>query len=369
MPRPAVWLLAALLALPTGCGGRLTAQELPPLDGSAWLNTAKPLAWKDLKGKVVLLDFWTLCCINCIHVMPDLAKLEAKYPNQLVVIGVHSPKFDNEKDTASIKKAVLRYELAHPVLNDSERKVWDGFGVRSWPSLVLIDPEGKPVGQLSGEGNYEILDQEIGKLVAKHRANKTLDETPRPFELERDKLPATPLAFPGKLLADEGANRLYIADSTHHRIVVTDLTGAAKKVIGAGRPGFKDGPYAEAEFNDPQGLALDGHTLYVADRKNHALRAVDLRNSTVSTLAGTGKQSGFDVRRAGGPVPAQGDQPEQPVGRAQGRRVAVHCDGRPPPDLEAGPGRPRRSPRSPATAGKTCGTARRSGPSSPSRAG
>lgn len=305
MPHPIAWTLTAVLAVaPVGCG-RAVAEELPPLEGTAWLNTDKPLTWKDLKGKVVLLDFWTLCCINCIHVMPDLAKLEAKYPNQLVVIGIHSPKFDNEKDTASIRKAVLRYELAHPVLNDSDRKTWDAFGINSWPSLVLIDPEGRPVGKVSGEGHHDLLDQEIGKLVQKHRANKTLDENPRHFVLERDKVPAGPLAFPGKLLADAGANRLYIADSTHHRIVVTDLQGNAKAVIGTGQPGLKDGSYADAQFNDPQGLALDGHTLYVADRKNHVLRAVDLRKSTVSTIAGTGQQAGFEARRADTPLPAK----------------------------------------------------------------
>ncbi len=264
----------------------------PSLDGGvAWIKTAGPLSLKDLKGKVVLLDFWTLCCINCIHIMPDLAKLEKKYPNQLVVIGVHSPKFDNEKDTKSIRKAVLRYELAHPVVNDADRKIWERYGVQSWPTLVLIDPEGKLVGVAQGEGNYDVLDRAIGKLVETHKAKKTLDERPVRFDLVRYREKGdTPLFFPGKVLADGPGKRLFIADSTHHRIVVTDLSGKKLAIAGTGSPGRKDGSFAEAQFDDPQGMALDGETLYVADRKNHCIRALDLKAGTVATVAGTGEQ-------------------------------------------------------------------------------
>src|SRR6185295_16585575 len=124
-------------------------------------NTAGPIRMKDLKGKIVLLDFWTFCCINCIHVLPDLAKLEKKYPNELVVIGVHSAKFDNEKNTDAIRKAVLRYEIAHPVVNDANMAIWRAFRATAWPSLVLVDPEGQIVLRESGEGLYEELDKEI----------------------------------------------------------------------------------------------------------------------------------------------------------------------------------------------------------------
>ena len=268
-------------------------EAAPDLDGGvAWLNTAGPVLLKDVKGKIVLLDFWTLCCINCIHIMPDLAKLEKKYPNELVVIGVHSPKFDNEKDTRSIRKAILRYEIAHPVVNDADRKIWDRFGINSWPSMVVIDPEGKLVGTLAGEGNYDILDKAIAKMIAIHREKKTLNETPVKFDLirYRDK-GDTPLFFPGKVLADAKSNRLFIADSTHHRVVVTDLAGKKIAVIGTGTPGLKDGAFDAAQFNDPQGLALDGETLYIADRKNHSIRAADLKAGTVTLVAGTGVQT------------------------------------------------------------------------------
>lgn len=259
--------------------------------GVAWLNTAGPLTLKDVKGKVVLLDFWTLCCINCIHIMPDLAKLEKKYPNELAVIGVHSPKFDNEKETKSIRKAVLRYEIAHPVVNDADRKIWDRFGVQSWPTMAVIDPEGNLVGMLSGEGNYDLLDQTIAKLIAVHKAKKTLNETPLRFDLVRYREKAdTPLFFPGKVLADAASNRLFISDSTHHRVVVTDLAGKQLAVAGTGTPGRADGAFAAAQFDDPQGLALAGDTLFVADRKNHGIRALDLKAMTTKTVAGTGVQ-------------------------------------------------------------------------------
>src|SRR6516162_7580908 len=131
---------------------RLAAPELD--GGIAWLNTSGPIRLRDLRGKIVLLDFWTFCCINCIHTLPDLARLEKKYPNQLVVIGVHSAKFDNEKNSDSIRKAILRYEIGHPVVNDADMKIWQAYDVHSWPTLYLIDPEGKIVGRGSGEGLY-----------------------------------------------------------------------------------------------------------------------------------------------------------------------------------------------------------------------
>ena len=119
----------------------------PELEGGVeWLNAAGPISVKDLRGKIVLIDFWTFCCINCMHVLPDLDYLEKKYPKELVVIGVHSAKFDNEKATGNIRKAILRYEIEHPVVNDADMIIWRKFGVNSWPSLVVLDPEGQYCG-------------------------------------------------------------------------------------------------------------------------------------------------------------------------------------------------------------------------------
>ncbi|HMF11216.1 MAG TPA: thioredoxin-like domain-containing protein [Gemmataceae bacterium] len=276
--------------------------EAPELDGGvAWLNTAGPIRLKDLKGKIVILDFWTFCCINCIHTLPDLANLEKKYPNQLVVIGVHSAKFENERVTDNIRKAILRYEISHPVVNDANMRIWRTYGVESWPTLGLIDPEGYVVRGFAGEGNYEKLDSLIGQLIDLHRKRKTLDEKPMKFQLARfSENGDSPLFFPGKVLADGASKRLIIADSTHHRIVITDLEGNKIAIAGDGQPGWKDGTFAQARFNDPQGMALKGDTLYVADRKNHLIRALNLKDGIVSAVAGTGLQS--QERRRGGPA-------------------------------------------------------------------
>jgi thiol-disulfide isomerase/thioredoxin len=274
------------------------ARAAPELDGGVgWLNSAGPIRLKDLKGKIVILDFWTLCCINCIHTLPDLAKLEKKYPNQVVVIGVHTAKFDNEKDSASIRKAILRYEISHPVVNDANQKIWRRYHISSWPTLVLIDPEGNLVGGESGEGLYDLFDKVIDKLIKVHREKKTLNEKPIKFELARfQENGSSPLFFPGKILADEKSNRLFIADSTHHRIVVTDLQGKKIAIAGTGEPGKADGAFDMASFNDPQGMAISGDKLYVADRRNHLIRLLDLKEKTVKTIAGTGKQSEDRVR-------------------------------------------------------------------------
>lgn len=266
----------------------------PSLDGgTAWLNTSGEISLKDLRGKVVLIDFWTYCCINCIHVLPDLKYLEHKYSDELVVIGCHSAKFDNEKDTEAIRRAIVRYEIEHPVINDSEMIVWRKMGARSWPTLVLIDPEGNYCGYVSGEGNRELLDAIIQKLIDWHEAKGTLDRTPVRFDLERDRMKSGPLKFPGKLLADTTGNRLFISDSNHNRIVISTLDGKLIDVIGNGQIGREDGSYAKASFDHPQGMALDGQTLYVADTENHLIRTVDLQEKTVSTLAGTGMQARF----------------------------------------------------------------------------
>lgn len=282
-------------------------QAAPELDGGvAWINTGKPVKLADLRGKVVILDFWTLCCINCIHTLPDLAKLERKYPNELVVIGVHSPKFDNEKETNSIRKAVLRYEIHHPVVNDADRKIWDAYEASAWPTIVLIDPEGKINGVGSGEGLYKALDERIAKMIKEHREKKTLNEKPIRFDSAQFRDKPTPLYFPGKVLADAKGKRIFIADSTHHRIVIVSDTGEKIAIAGQGNPGPTDGSFADARFDDPQGMALsaDGNTLYVADRRNHLLRALDLKEQKVRTIAGTGEQD--RDRGEGGPALQRG---------------------------------------------------------------
>ncbi|MFL5330526.1 MAG: thioredoxin-like domain-containing protein [Gemmataceae bacterium] len=282
-----------ILASSASCQPARAGRAAPELDGGvAWLNTAGPVKLHDLRGKVVVLDFWTFCCINCIHTLPDLAKLEKKYENELVVVGVHSAKFENERKTDAIRKAILRYQISHPVVNDAELKIWNRFGVGSWPTLILIDPEGNIVGHFSGEGQYDRLDQAISKLVKDYAAKGTLDRKLKRFDLARYREKGdTPLFFPGKVFADARSDRLFISDSTHHRVVITDLAGRHVATAGTGEPGFADGSFSTARFDDPQGLAIDGDELYVADRKNHSIRALNLKEKTVRTIAGTGQQN------------------------------------------------------------------------------
>ena len=266
-----------------------------------WLNT-KPLTMKELRGKFVLLDFWTFCCINCMHILPELKKLEHEFPNNLVVIGVHSAKFENEKPTENIREAILRNEIEHPVVNDADHGIWNSLGIRSWPTAVLIDPLGNAVWFTQGEFKAEVVRAEINRGIAYYRDNKALDERRPKFALEAAKERPTPLSFPGKILADEKGQRLFISDSNHNRIVIASLEGKLIDVIGSGEIGRADGDFKSATFNHPQGCALAGTTLYVADTENHMLRKVDLQKGTVTTISGTGEQGsgwpGLDPNKA-----------------------------------------------------------------------
>ena len=265
--------------------------KAPSLDGGGgWINTAGPIDLKQLRGKFVVLDFWTYCCINCMHVLPQLKRLERAYPNEVVVIGVHSAKFETEQESKNIMEAVLRYEIEHPVVNDAQHKIWDKYEVTSWPFLCVIDPEGNLVARNPGEIDFESLDKFFKKYLPYYRAKGLLDTTPLRFELAAYTAPSTPLRFPGKLLADEKSDRLYIADSNHNRIVVAKLDGTLVDTIGSGKIGDAEGGYNAASFDHPQGLALAGDILYVADTENHLLRKVELKKKNVVTIAGTGKQ-------------------------------------------------------------------------------
>ena len=280
--------------------GTNPALEFP--SGMDWLNTDRPLTLEELKGKVVILDFWTYGCINCIHIIPDLKRLEKEYPDELVVIGVHSAKFTNEGNTDNIRQIILRYNREHPVVNDHEFTVWRMWGVRAWPTLVIIDPAGNVVGGHSGEGVYPLFKPIIESLVHEFDEKGIIDPTPVEFRLEKEGLPQTVLSFPGKVLADEKGGRVFIADTNHNRIVIANIeSGQVLNVIGNGKYDYINGDFRNTAFAAPQGMALseDGMTLYIADTENHALRQVDLRAEEVTTIAGTGVQSPFYPPRAG----------------------------------------------------------------------
>lgn len=286
--------LVVAAEMPETFFGKQAAPEFPT--GLDWINTGgKPVTLQELRGKVVLLDFWTYGCINCFHVIPDLEKLEAKYPDSLAIIGVHSAKFATEGNTEHIAAIVQRYGLKHPVVNDRDMAIWNEYGATGWPTLTLIDPAGNVVGQVSGEGHYDLLDRVVGTLTKEFADRHALNTKPLWYAGLAQKMPDTPLLYPGKVLADAKGGRLFIADSNHNRIVVTTLEGKVLTVIGDGKPGLKDGAYGKAEFHYPQGLTLaDQDTLYVADTDNNALRRVDLKQATVTTVAGDGNRTYMD---------------------------------------------------------------------------
>ena len=267
--------------------GTVEAPEFP--EGLEWINTASPIAMNDLKGKVVLLDFWTYGCINCIHILPDLERLETEFAEELVVIGVHSAKFPNEARTGNLRDIVQRYEITHPVVNDEDFAVWDAWGANAWPTIAVVDPTGRVVGTRAGEGVYDAVQPVIAGLVAEFDAQGAISRDPVVRALEADVAPDRPLRYPGKVLAAEG--RLWIADTGHHRVVEVDPgSGDVLAVHGSGVRGADDGVAAEATFHAPQGLALGDGILYVADTNNHLIRGIDLTTGEVTTVIGTGEK-------------------------------------------------------------------------------
>jgi DNA-binding beta-propeller fold protein YncE len=265
---------------------------MPPFpEDVEWINVSEPITIEDLNGKIVILDFWTYGCINCIHIIPDLERLQEEYGDQLVIIGVHSAKFDNEGQTDNIRQIVRRYDRTEPVVNDSDFTIWDTYGVRAWPTLVLVEPRGTVVGAHAGEGVYEVFHPILETMVEEYGAAGLIDDTPLPMlQPEVDDL--TPLSFPGKVLADPATNRLIISDTDHDRLIVANLDDPTQFfTIGSGQRGFEDGDFDTATFHNPHGVTLDGDVLYVADTGNHAIRRIDLAAQTVSTLVGTGEQA------------------------------------------------------------------------------
>ncbi|BBJ42320.1 hypothetical protein SSPO_050380 [Streptomyces antimycoticus] len=267
---------------------RVRAPEL--IGRGGWLNTGdNDLTLTDLRGRIVILDFWTFCCVNCLHVLDELRELEEKHRDTVVIVGVHSPKFVHEAEHQAVVDAVERYEVHHPVLDDPELTTWKQYAVRAWPTLVVIDPEGYVVAQHAGEGHAHALETLVGQLEAEHAAKGTLRRGDGPY-VPPEPVP-TELRFPGKALLLPGGTFL-VSDTTRHQLVELAADGeSVVRRIGAGERGLTDGTGERARFSEPQGLALlpDG-TVAVADTVNHALRRFDPATGEVTTLAGTGRQ-------------------------------------------------------------------------------
>lgn len=317
---------------------RVRAPELPETLDWIGADALRPRL-ADLRGRAVLLDFWSYGCINCIHLVPQLHELQRRFPRELVVLGVHAGKHPAERVTARIRDAMARLGVAHPVLNDRQFRVWRAFAVDAWPTLVLVDPQGYVVGSRGGERTADELTPVIARVVARHAASGTLAPAPPPrwssFDHRDEPTPgASPtLRYPSKVAVD-GRGRIAVADAGHHRVLVGRLhddgaTLHVERVVGRGiatsahagyaAPGASrdelaaraDGSATTATFESPQGLAfsaVDGaKTLFVADAGNHAVRAIDLATWHVRTLAGTGVRVRTDADRAHGALASPWD--------------------------------------------------------------
>lgn len=281
----------------TAMNARVVAPELP--DTLQWVNAGEPPTLAALHGRVVLLHFWTFDSVNCANALADLRFLETKYHDGLSVIGVHTPKYDYQRQSGPVLKAVNRCHIRHPVANDPDYSLWRSYNVQSWPSFAVVDAEGRFVRLFVGEGRREEADALVGQLLDEAAANdqrvyESSIATVRPE-------PRMPLQFPGKVLATPTS--IWIADSGNNRILECDHSGRIQRQIGSGNPGFVDGRSREAGFNNPQGLELVHDVLYVADTGNHSIRRVGLQSGEVATVAGTGT--------LGHDLPGEGQDPKQ----------------------------------------------------------
>lgn len=266
------------------------------LIGDIWLGTGgRRLSLTDLRGRIVLLDFWTLCCVNCHHVLAELRPIEAKYADVLTVVGVHSPKFEHEKEPSAVQAAMQRHDIAHPVLNDPAMSTWQAYGVRAWPTLILLDTQGEVVAEFSGEGHAHAIDARIAELIEEAERNGTLRRGEDVFVAPAD--PGTPYRQPGKALVLRDG-RLVVSESGGHRLAVCDAGTPNEPLfyVGAGERGLIDGP--EPRFNEPYGMtqlpahvaSQVGYDVLIADTANHALRGWRLSDNSVVTVAGTSAQ-------------------------------------------------------------------------------
>ena len=255
--------------------------------GLLWFNVAAPLSLRDLAGRLVILDFWTFCCINCMHILPILRRVEEAFPREVAVIGVHSPKFAAERDPDNVARAIARYGILHPVVHDPGFLIWRSYAVRAWPTLMFVSPDGYVLGTHSGEPDPEGFFQGVSRVV--DQIHETGFASPDPLPLKPLPGAAGRLSFPAKLKRLPGGEKAWVlCDPGHHQIVILGDDGGERSRVGSGAPGWRDGERGEARFLSPQGLAADGEAIYVADTSNHRIRRIDRESGRVTTLAGTG---------------------------------------------------------------------------------
>ncbi|TCS96713.1 thioredoxin-like domain-containing protein [Hazenella coriacea] len=271
----------------------MRAPEFPT--DAIWLNTKESLSLKKLRGHIVLIDFWTYCCINCVHVLQELSDLEKYRGEPFIVIGVHTAKFTNEQDPANIAQAIARYEIKHPIIVDSSNRIRDEYTVKAWPTLYLLGADGKIIDQWVGEGHQHDIDQAIAQSLKEARQQNRLSR--QKVKITRTFPPRSTLSFPGKITFHPNNEHLFVSDTNHHRILELEFLDKDKaqvvQVIGKGKKGRRDSSFQMSTFNRPHGLEATDQYLYVCDTGNHLIRQIDLIHQQVHTIAGTGTKAPF----------------------------------------------------------------------------
>ncbi len=255
-------------------------------NAAQWLNIDRPLSLADLRGRITLLNFWSYCSIDSLGLLSSLRRLERRFRDRLTVIGVHSGKYPYERDPASLKQSLVRYGVRHPVINDSDFSIWKSFGVRNWPTAVLLDPQGRISGYTSSGAGYDLLSRDVTRLA--HEWNSQI--RPSSFKTNPGRRRAGLLSYPAGIAFSAHLDRVFVADTNHNRILLLDRVGQIHDVIGSGTDSRRDGTFEQASFCRPVGLAADDQHLYVADTGNHLIRRCSLSRRIVSTVAGTGDQ-------------------------------------------------------------------------------
>ena len=277
-----------------------------------WLNLPLPLRMAELGGRVCALAFVNAGSAWSLQRMRDLAQLQARHGERMQVLAVHVPRFDHERDGRRVARHLSRQGIEFPVAHDPDWALWQQFGIEAWPTVVMIDGQGRIRERIVGDGPMRELDARAATLCAEQAMAPGGSAA---IEVRRHNEPAMPLRFPGGLAVD--GQYLYVADSGHHRVLECDQAGRVLRQFGSGGAGFIDGPQELAAFNRPDGLCLARGTLYVVDGGNHAVRRIDLRSGDVATLCGAG--------RPGDPVEGTIDDPRA-VTLDQPRAVALAGD-------------------------------------------
>ncbi len=259
----------------------------PDFGNVKFINSEKSYKLKDFQGKIVLLDFWTYGCINCMHVIKDLKKLEEDFQKELTVIGIHSAKFDSEGEEENLKTIIKKFKLNHLILNDKDYEIWENYAIRAWPTFVLITPDSKIYKYYSGEGNYEAVKDDILLLKKKYK-DKLTDKS---FDLKTEEKPKGNLYFPEKIAFDSVNNILFVSSNSENMIKGFDLK--TKKVIytiGTGKEGNNCSTFETSTFKNPKGLYFYNNKLYIADTGNHSIKEADFKTKKITLIAGDGKQ-------------------------------------------------------------------------------